>query len=505
MKKLILFISLISLLFLTLNCSQEVTGGGMDVGNPYLSGVILTDTYEGAESTTVYILPSEFNPHTDSISLNDYKALTNKNGSFQFDIENMTNQNYTLWSTVTIDSTQFVSFKTDIQLKDTAKPIYSILQKAVNLAVFIPDSIKSNQIYTYIPGTPFKINFITDSLMGDSILLLSSIPQGLLPRINISEIAIEAPKALTDTLLISSDSIQSTTAFEVWSNYSSKNSVISKDTVYSVFEDSKGNYWFGTFGGGIYRLADNNWTNFTKSDGLNSNVNLCFGEDSAGNIWCGTGKGIAYINGDLITVLDTSLADVPKNGVFEFERDPYNRLWIASGDGVYLFDHGSWDKYDTSNSDLPANLVYSVDWREDSLFIATFGGGLAILSSNGWDTLTTSNSSIPSNYIYTVKVDSDNTIWLGTTEGIVFYKDSKWTTIKDELPHDNVWALAPDNRGGAWVGTQSGIVRYKNGIRNIFTTDNSTFLSTHTFAISAIDDGIMFGTGVGATVVEYDY
>lgn len=487
-----------------LNCSQEVTGGGLDVGNPNISGVILTDKLTGVESTAVYLLPSHFNPKTDSLDTLLMKTVTDKDGAFQFTFDININTDYTLWSIDTINNKSHVCYRNNITIKDTAKALYSILERAVDLIVFIPDSINTDEIYTYIPGTPYQSIFLKDSLMGDSILMLSSIPQGLIPRINISENNQNSPVPLTDTLRINSDSIQLTTAFEVWSNFSSDNSIMTKDTVYSVFKDSKGVYWFGTFGGGIYSVKDQNWKNYTKKDGLYSNVNLCFGEDSAGNIWCGTGQGIAYVNEKGVTLFDTSLSTVPKNGVFEFEIDESNRIWIASGDGVYLYDHGNWTLFDTSNSNLPQNLVYSVAWRNDSLFAGTFGGGLAIYSSQGWDTLTVNNSLLPSNYIYTVKIDSDNTIWLGTSKGIAIYKNGDWTLIKDELPHENVWALAPDNRGGAWIGTQSGIVRYKNGVRNIYTIENSTFLSTHTFAITSNEFDVMFGTRMGVTVVEYD-
>lgn len=490
---------------LLINCSQEVTGGGMDVGNPYISGVILTDQFEGAENVSVHLLPSYFNPYSDSLDFFDKTDITDFKGSYSFYLSNDDTTEYSIWAVDSSQTKVTLCYRSGITIKNSSKILYDILQEAVNLTVFIPDTFMFNQIYTYIPGTPYKTDFKSSSFLGDSIIELSSIPQGILPAINIVDLNTSTPIALTDTLKITNDSIQSATAFEVWTNYSTSNTVMSKDTIYSVFQDSKGIYWFGTFGGGIYKINGNNWINYTISDGLKSNVNLCFEEDSAGNIWCGTGKGIAIINND-ITIIDTSIINTPKNGVFEIERDIYNRLWMATGDGLTLYDHGSWSNYDTSNSPIPKNLVYSIDWLGDSLFIATFGGGLAILSANNlWDTLTMTNSPIPSNYIYTVKIDSNQTIWLGTTEGVAIYKNNNWTIIKDDLPHDNVWSLAPDNLGGAWFGTQKGIVRYKNGIRNVFTIDNSTFLSTHTFAITANDNGVMFGTGAGATIVEYDY
>lgn len=475
----------------------------MDVGNPAISGVILTQDLEAAESTVVYLLPNDFNPQIDSVDTLTMKTTTDINGNYYFYNNILENQYYTLWAEDSIDNKKLISFKTNINIDDTGKILYTILKEAVDLIIYIPETTSTENIYAYIPGTPRTSNFSLSSQHGDSVLILLSVPQGVVPPINIAENSSSFATQLTDTLILNSDSIQSTTAFEVWSNFTPQNSEISKDTIYSVAFDSQGSFWFGTFGAGIYQLSGNNWTNYSESNGLPYNVNLCFIEDSVSNMWCGTGAGVAWISSGQINTFNSDSINIPQSSIFEIERDTYNRLWFATSEGVFLNDHNTWTKYDTSNSDIPNNLIYSVCWRQDSLFVGTFGGGLAIFSSNGWDTLTMENSPLLSNHIYSVKKDNDNTVWLATTRGLVIYKENNWTIVNEELPDESIWALAPDNLGGAWLGTQKGIVRYKNGIRKIFTPKNSTFLSSQIFAITANETGVLFGTGKGATVLEY--
>lgn len=55
--------------------------------------------------------------------------------------------------------------------------------------------------------------------------------------------------------------------------------------VVEIFEDKKGNLWFGTMGKGAARYDGKSFTHFTKKDGLCSNNVNSIIEDRKGNIW----------------------------------------------------------------------------------------------------------------------------------------------------------------------------------------------------------------------------
>lgn len=56
----------------------------------------------------------------------------------------------------------------------------------------------------------------------------------------------------------------------------------------SIFQDSRGNYWFGTHDAGVYRYDGKVLSHFTEKDGLSSDQVRAI-QDHSGNLWFGTG------------------------------------------------------------------------------------------------------------------------------------------------------------------------------------------------------------------------
>jgi ligand-binding sensor domain-containing protein len=86
---------------------------------------------------------------------------------------------------------------------------------------------------------------------------------------------------------------------------------ISKNEVYAIIEDSKGNIWIGANGLGLYRYDGIDFTLFSKTDradlmtygyGIQSLL-----EDKKGNIWLGLSGGLFRLQGD-------SIINVSRNG-----------------------------------------------------------------------------------------------------------------------------------------------------------------------------------------------
>jgi hypothetical protein len=63
---------------------------------------------------------------------------------------------------------------------------------------------------------------------------------------------------------------------------------MNSSNVNSIMEDSRGNLWFGTQGGGVSRYNGESFTHFTEKEGLSNNNVTSVMEDRHGNIWFGT-------------------------------------------------------------------------------------------------------------------------------------------------------------------------------------------------------------------------
>ena len=73
---------------------------------------------------------------------------------------------------------------------------------------------------------------------------------------------------------------------------------LSSNSVSSITIDSRGDIWFATDRGGIcrYNSAQDNFTTFSKKDGLPDDVSYKILEDSLHNLWFGTNKGLVRFN-----------------------------------------------------------------------------------------------------------------------------------------------------------------------------------------------------------------
>lgn len=87
-----------------------------------------------------------------------------------------------------------------------------------------------------------------------------------------------------------------------------------------IFEDSVGDLWFGSSGGGLTHLESQTlaYTNYTEQDGLSSNDVLSILEDENNHFWVATNDGVSSIN----TSTDEILNYTPDDGIggWEFSR-----------------------------------------------------------------------------------------------------------------------------------------------------------------------------------------
>ena len=129
-----------------------------------------------------------------------------------------------------------------------------------------------------------------------------------------------------------------------------------------MFHDSRGNYWYGTHNGGLYKydVDSGNMRVLDVRDGLSKNMISYITEDYRGNIWVGTfGGGITVFEGEKIKVYDQSngleatsihciVEDKERNIII---ADHYNGISIFKGDHFLTW---SDEKF------LPDNNVFAV-------------------------------------------------------------------------------------------------------------------------------------------------
>ncbi len=74
------------------------------------------------------------------------------------------------------------------------------------------------------------------------------------------------------------------------------------ETVRSILEDSKGNYWFGSWNEGVCRFDGESLTYFTMEDGLSDGQIRSIQEDRAGVVWFEGGSRVSGFDGERIII-----------------------------------------------------------------------------------------------------------------------------------------------------------------------------------------------------------
>lgn len=110
----------------------------------------------------------------------------------------------------------------------------------------------------------------------------------------------------------------------------------------SIFQDNKGNYWFGTNGAGVYRYDGKRLTQFTVKEGLANNQIQSIQEDKFGNIWFGTGTfGVSKFDGQTFTTLTNDKNFQLSNGTNSNWKIEPNDLLFYAGGGVFRYNYSS--------------------------------------------------------------------------------------------------------------------------------------------------------------------
>ena len=225
-------------------------------------------------------------------------------------------------------------------------------------------------------------------------------------------------------------------------------------SVYHVresFQDRQNNVWIGSSGGGLFKFEKNNFSHFTKDNGLTANRIYAL-HHTRNTLWLSTAEaGLMKIDSAGIQPVEET-RDYLNVKVKTLTSDANGTIWTGTeGKGIYLYQKKVRDTiiYDST---LVDEISYEKQQIED-LYTATI----------------TKNDGLPSNWIRTIKLYGSE-IWAATyTDGIVrFQYDYKTKKIfnvrtfgaKEGMKDLAIRDLARDETGRVWYATNKGHVGY---------------------------------------------
>ncbi len=298
---------------------------------------------------------------------------------------------------------------------------------------------------------------------------------------------------------------------------------LSQSAVVSVLQDSNGYMWFGTESG-LNRFDGYEMTRFTQDRG-NPNAILSdfiydLDEDSKGNLWIATnGGGLARY--DHVTESFASYRHDPANPASlssEVVRtvlvDQQDRVWVGMrGAGLDRYDaeSGTFIHYPLGDSDEQSVFALFMD-ATDTLWVGTDAGLFAVDAFSGETRefrAEATDGSLSSDRIRSILADSSGRLWVGTYDGGLNRYDAASNSFihyaldksdAASLSSNRVTSIFEDADARIWVGTMDGLNLYdevNDGFHH-FVSDPSDLASLSSNAVSDIfqdQSGLMwFGT-----------
>lgn len=276
-----------------------------------------------------------------------------------------------------------------------------------------------------------------------------------------------------------------------------KNENIRNNRTTVLMEAENGSLYTGSRGGGLNRISKDKIECLLKEDGLKDNFVLSLFEDSRGVIWVGTFKGLSRIdqNGDL-SVYDP-------DGIFEnkiiltITETPDGRIWTGTyKNGIFSISGDKIIPYSVKGipSDIPIR-TFLVD-KKGKLWVGTSGRGLSYYTDDKF-ILYENNSLLSGQTVFSLYEDSDKNIWIGTAHGLNRLTDGKISKWNEENTMSNiiVRSLFEDHEGSLWVGTNSsGIIRLQDGKFNSLSAVDGLSTDNVTCVFEDSSGGIWIGT-----------
>jgi ligand-binding sensor domain-containing protein len=108
--------------------------------------------------------------------------------------------------------------------------------------------------------------------------------------------------------------------------------------VFSILVAADGSTWAGTWGGGVARWDGKAWTNLTAKDGLAGNIVYSLVQDKKGLFWFGTNRGVSRWDGK--TFKNFGMAQgLLENNVYALAVGPDGDVWAGTRKGVARIGH----------------------------------------------------------------------------------------------------------------------------------------------------------------------
>ncbi|HEY2581093.1 MAG TPA: two-component regulator propeller domain-containing protein [Mucilaginibacter sp.] len=233
------------------------------------------------------------------------------------------------------------------------------------------------------------------------------------------------------------------------------------NTVRTIKQDRKGNIWIAAFDG-VFRYDGKSFTNVTSK--VSSARFFSLLEDRKGNFWFGSiGSGIYYYDGKSFRNF-TTRDGLANDGVTDIYEDKIGNIWFATGAGASRYDGKSFRNFTTKGGLSNNDTNWIIEDKTGRFWFGTRGDA-CVYDGKTFTTLT--HDGKPFTNVRSIIEDKKGNIWLGGSDGLWRYDGHTFTNFTKNF----VGCVYEDKKGNIWTSSQEN----RDNINGSLTAIPSTF------------------------------
>jgi ligand-binding sensor domain-containing protein/signal transduction histidine kinase len=235
--------------------------------------------------------------------------------------------------------------------------------------------------------------------------------------------------------------------------------------VRSGFEDANGTVWIGTNDTGIYRIQRGSVTHYSTKEGLPSDQIYCLIPGAQGSSLACTANGVAKISGGKIETRHVG-SQKGTEGVRAACLAPDGKLWIGN-EATTLYSGSQAIPLRSIPSDAS---IRAIACRHDSIWVGTTAGLVELKGSV--QKLYTTKDGLAEDGVLSLNEGTDGSLWVGTRGGFSRLRNGEFESFlpEDGLSQSSVSSLYEDREGSLWAGTKHGLNQFVDGRAIPYTT-----------------------------------
>lgn len=259
--------------------------------------------------------------------------------------------------------------------------------------------------------------------------------------------------------------------------------------------DASGNFWFGTWYDGLWRLdADNQFHRYRSGLGTRPEAVRSIFCDSESNLWIGyEASGLVRLTPRVFQTFDAS-SGLAGEIVRSITRDPLGNLWMATQAGIESFAPGSKSPSRIRFQQRTPRCVQCDS--KGRIWVGTYDGEVLICDSDRTTTVATKSPADPG----TVRLffeEPGQGMWVGRDDGLWQFNGERLVraALPAEIAETAVRSMALDADSRLWLGLDRGGLACRDGgvWRRVSIPDSPAVLTVSTLLLDG-EQALWIGT-----------